>query len=54
MKKILKTIGALKSEGSFDYFDYAKKNPDKGLVITHQDALKKILKSQTEKLKKAS
>ena len=49
--KILKTVDALKSEGNFDY---ATKNPDKGLTITHQDELKKIQKSQAEKLKKAS
>ena len=54
MKTTLKTIGAGASEGKFDYFEFAKKNPDKGRKITHQEALKKIQFAQSEKLKKAS
>ena len=54
MKKTLQSSGATNKRDKFDYFEYAKNNPDKGRVLTYAEFLKMIEGSRIEKMKKAS
>ncbi|MBS1553999.1 MAG: hypothetical protein JSU09_03650 [Bacteroidetes bacterium] len=55
MKKMSSNTGVRASDKKNpDYFEYARQNPDKGKVISHGEAIGKILHLKSEKLKKAS
>lgn len=54
MKKTLKHSGVpLKSE-KIDYFEFVRSNPTKGIVISSEEARRRILETCAQKLKKAS
>jgi hypothetical protein len=54
MKNTSKNIGVQTSKESIDYFEYARQNPEKGKVISHAEAMRKIMDAKAQKLRKAS
>ncbi|MBI3220785.1 MAG: hypothetical protein HYZ44_14820 [Bacteroidetes bacterium] len=54
MKKTSKNIGVQTSNKAMDYFEYARKNPGKGKIISHSEAIIKVIEAKARKLKKAS